>query len=184
MAWPEHVKTNADAAREYERTNWLATVETDDGSRRDMVFSADTELEALTEMYKVVKSGAWSARGARLVGWRPHTWKEYERDKFESNYMSFDYEPSGKRNPDSPDVDVSQKELLRGQHQLTHDDLLDMWQKAKTLPEPDRTKAIRYITHLSTRLESKPSQMLVNILLENQVTLKSIAFREWKSRSF
>lgn len=57
-------------------------------------------------------------------------------------------------------------DLLQGMHQLTHDDLIDMWEKAKTLPEPDRTKAIRYITHLSTRLESKPSQMLVNILLE------------------
>lgn len=56
--------------------------------------------------------------------------------------------------------------LLRGMHQLTHDDLIDMWQKAKSLPEPDRTKAIRYITHLSKQLESQPAAFLANILLE------------------
>jgi hypothetical protein len=61
---------------------------------------------------------------------------------------------------------TSASDLLRGQHQLTHDDLIDMWQKAKAMPEPDRTKAIRQITHLSKRLESKPAELVVNILLE------------------
>lgn len=52
-----------------------------------------------------------------------------------------------------------------GRHELTRDDLLDMWEKAKILPEPDRTKAIQQITRLSKEFESA-APMLVNILLE------------------
>lgn len=54
-----------------------------------------------------------------------------------------------------------------GRHELTRDDLLDMWEKAKRLPEPDRTKAIQQITRLSKEFESA-APMLVNILLESQ----------------
>ena len=72
--------------------------------------------------------------------------------------------------PDMPtpgiELKMTHDQFLTGMHQLTHNDLIDMWQKAKTLPKRQREKAIRYITHLSTRLESEPAQMLVNILLE------------------
>lgn len=67
-----------------------------------------------------------------------------------------------------PSQNVSLNQMLSGMQELTHDDLLDMWEKAKTLPEPQRQKAIRYITHLSKRLESRPAVFLVNILLETQ----------------
>ncbi len=60
---------------------------------------------------------------------------------------------------------------LQGQRELTYDDLLDMWQKAQTMPEPDRTKAIQQITHLSRQLESNGAQALVSLLLEGSSVL-------------
>lgn len=67
-----------------------------------------------------------------------------------------------------PSQNVSLNQMLSGMQELTHDDLLDMWEKAKTLPEPQRQKAIQQITRLSKEFESRPAQMLVNILLETQ----------------
>lgn len=50
--------------------------------------------------------------------------------------------------------------------ELTHDDLIDMWQKAQAMPEPDRSKAIQQITYLSKKFEAKAAEFIVNILLE------------------
>jgi hypothetical protein len=50
--------------------------------------------------------------------------------------------------------------------ELTHDDLIAMWQNAQTMPEPDRTKAIQQITRAAKQFESSPASMLLSILLE------------------
>jgi hypothetical protein len=56
-------------------------------------------------------------------------------------------------------------DLLQGMRELTHDDLIAMWQNAQTMPEPDRTKAIQQITRAPKQFESSPASMLLSILL-------------------
>jgi hypothetical protein len=74
--------------------------------------------------------------------------------------------PASKQAVTEPSQNVSLNQMLSGMHELTHDDLIDMWQQAQTMPEPDRQKAIQQITRLSKEFESRPAQMIVSILLE------------------
>ena len=53
-----------------------------------------------------------------------------------------------------------------GRHKPTADDIIDLWQKAQILPEPERVKAIQQVIQLSKEFESRPAGLIANILLE------------------
>lgn len=140
-AWEQHQK---DPVGFFNRTHWLATVETPDGELHDWVMEEDTEDEAKEKVAFRLNHG-WD--GTRLVGWRPYTFKESERDRFEQDEVP--------------------GENLKDWDQLTPDAVLDMWQKAKGMTEPNRSKAMQQVAHLSKQLESRPAMTIVDLLLES-----------------
>lgn len=114
-----------------------------------------------------IRDGGWS-RARAEAHWKnvaePEQWDYLLRGNF---YSFEDYIERRGQPREASELSIT-TDPLQGMHQLTHDDLLDMWEKAKTLPEPQRQKAIQQITRLSKEFESRPAQMLVNILLETQ----------------
>lgn len=126
-----------------------------------MAFTKPRQIEGF------IRDGGWS-RARAEAQWKnkgePEQWDYLLR----GNFYSFDDYIERRGQPREAGELSATTDPLQGMHQLTYDDLIDMWQKAQTLPEPDRQKAIRYITHLSTRLESQPAVFLTNILLETQ----------------
>jgi hypothetical protein len=155
---------------------WLVGAATEDEARaiaQEQVKNAypdasDWSVQEYTERRRKAYQGFGYEPGDEVSKYYHAELPDYERP--ESERREYDL-PSPARTASlkrlAPET-ATADELLGGQHELTHDDLLDMWQKAKTLPEPQRQKAIRYITHLSKQLESEPAKMLVNILLETR----------------
>lgn len=115
-------------------------------------------------MKKPNKYAAWG-RNKPMSAAEYQEWLEAKR-KMHAMELSSEQQRIVPDMPKGSDWNMSLNQMLSGMHELTQDDLIDMWQKAKALPEPERQKAIRYITHLSTRLESRPAQVLVGLLLE------------------
>lgn len=155
---------------------WIVTAYiSDDPSDRDAwIIYADTEQEARNKAAQQVKAAYPQAIASGVIDYDDPQSKHFMRhsddvlrtvdlSKYVPDWVTPEkahefFEPRSKVDP------------LQGMHQLSYDDLLDMWQKAKTLPEPQRQKAIRQITQLSTQLESKPAQVIVSLLLENSDT--------------